>query len=137
MNLLQKFRALPVKEMQFIAEALLLLFFARILLFAMPFRICIKTVKTVHSSDHPDMDKLTILKRAMDRAYPLVFRKDGCLAQSLAARWMLQRRGIPSVLYFGVKRDSHGKFVAHAWLTADDLEIVPRNGDYTVLTAFK
>lgn len=41
-----------------------------------------------------------------------------CLPQALAAHWMLRRRGIPSVIRFGVQRQSEGNLAAHAWLYA-------------------
>lgn len=42
-----------------------------------------------------------------------------CLAQALAGRVMLRRRGLPSTVSFGVRDTSRGlKF--HAWLVHDD-----------------
>src|SRR6266540_2459767 len=42
-----------------------------------------------------------------------------CLTQALVAHVMLSRRGHPSNLRIGVKRDVHGTFTAHAWLERD------------------
>ncbi|HST09035.1 MAG TPA: lasso peptide biosynthesis B2 protein [Terriglobales bacterium] len=39
-----------------------------------------------------------------------------CLAQGLAATWMLRRRGLESTLSFGADRGSSREFIAHAWL---------------------
>ena len=41
-----------------------------------------------------------------------------CLAQAVAGKWMLQRRGLPSTLYLGVERVHDGEkwLEAHAWL---------------------
>ncbi len=39
-----------------------------------------------------------------------------CLAQALAGWWMLGRRRIGGVLYFGVAREEGKAFCAHAWL---------------------
>ena len=41
-----------------------------------------------------------------------------CLAQAVAGKWMLQRRGLPSTLYLGVDRVHDGEkwLEAHAWL---------------------
>ena len=41
-----------------------------------------------------------------------------CLAQAVAGKWMLQRRGLPSTLYLGVERGSDEEkwLEAHAWL---------------------
>jgi hypothetical protein len=41
-----------------------------------------------------------------------------CLAQAVAGKWMLRRRGLPSTLYLGVERVHEGEkwLEAHAWL---------------------
>lgn len=39
-----------------------------------------------------------------------------CLTQALSAQIMLAKRGCPSVLHIGVKRQDDGEFGAHAWL---------------------
>lgn len=46
-----------------------------------------------------------------------------CLAQALAARAMLRRRGIGSVLHVGVARSEAAPFEAHAWLDAAGVEV--------------
>ena len=39
-----------------------------------------------------------------------------CLAQALAATWMLRRRGLEPTLSFGADPGKSREFVAHAWL---------------------
>jgi hypothetical protein len=39
-----------------------------------------------------------------------------CLAQAVAGKWMLRRRGLPSTLYLGVDRGRESWLEAHAWL---------------------
>jgi hypothetical protein len=46
-----------------------------------------------------------------------------CLAQALAARAMLRRRGIESILHIGVARSDSAPFEAHAWLDAAGVEV--------------
>ena len=46
-----------------------------------------------------------------------------CLAQALAARAMLNRRGIASLLHVGVARSQAAPFEAHAWLEAAGVEV--------------
>ena len=61
-----------------------------------------------------------------------------CLAQSIAGKFMLRRRGLSSCLYLGTKKDERRNLAAHAWLQAGN-EIVIGGGDhetYTVLSAF-
>lgn len=65
-----------------------------------------------------DVHQVSILRiswavRVLSRRMPWARQ---CLVQALAARWMLQRRHIPSTMYFGVAKDDTGRFLAHAWL---------------------
>jgi hypothetical protein len=46
-----------------------------------------------------------------------------CLAQALAARTMLRRRGVASRLHVGVGRSKEAPFEAHAWLEAAGVEV--------------
>ena len=46
-----------------------------------------------------------------------------CLAQAIAARVMLKRRGVASVLHFGVAKGATKAFDAHAWLDAAGVEV--------------
>lgn len=46
-----------------------------------------------------------------------------CLAQALAARAMLRRRGIGSILHVGVARSDAASLEAHAWLEAAGVEV--------------
>lgn len=41
--------------------------------------------------------------------------RSNCLAQAIAGKMMLWRRGIPSTLYLGLKKDAN-QLEAHAWL---------------------
>jgi hypothetical protein len=46
--------------------------------------------------------------------------KSACLAQALAGKWMLGRRGLHGTIRLGVARDADGNLQAHAWLYAGD-----------------
>lgn len=46
-----------------------------------------------------------------------------CMQQAVAARTMLARRGIVSVLHYGAGRDPAGALVAHAWLDAAGVKV--------------
>jgi hypothetical protein len=46
-----------------------------------------------------------------------------CLQQAMAARSMLRRRGVPSVLHFGAARGETKPLDAHAWLDAAGVEV--------------
>ena len=115
-------------------EATLFLYMAKAMLMILPFKICIRTIKSKGTSEKADIANLKLIKVAIRRANKLSFWKNVCLVQSLAASWMLQRRGIKSTLRIGVNRDSRKELVAHAWLMVQDFEIVPQGGEYLHLT---
>ncbi len=62
-----------------------------------------------------------------------------CLVQAVAATWMLQRRRIPSTLYFGLaKEESDGELKAHAWVRSGTQVLTGAQGrqDFTVVATF-
>jgi hypothetical protein len=117
-------------------EALSFVFLAKIMLTLLPFRLCIRTVKVTQYQHDADASELRHVRNALTRANRLLCWKNVCLVQSFAARWMLQRRRIGSVLSIGAMHDQQKKLIAHAWISAGNFEVVPRGGNYTPLTTF-
>lgn len=76
------------------------------------------------------------IRMAIQRASKISPWKNRCLVSSLAARLMLRWRRIDSKLFLGVTKERGGKMTAHAWLTVDGEEIVPRSGDYLTMYEF-
>lgn len=136
MKLLMKFFHLPAKERAFFAEALTLLWIARIMLILFPFRICIKTIQKKKKGKQASPDILDRIRHSTIRANRTAIWKNICLVQSFAARWMLQRRGIESTMTIGVARDAQGKMIAHAWLSSGDFQIVAVNGGFVTLISY-
>ena len=66
--------------------------------------------------------------------------ESACLAQSLVAQKMLQKRGISGVFYLGAMKDEEdkSKMKAHAWSQCGDAIITGGSGheDFTVLSVF-
>jgi hypothetical protein len=56
-----------------------------------------------------------------------------CLPQAMAARAMLDRRGVPSVMHFGTAKGEAFTLSAHAWLDAAGVEVTgyPLDGSFT------
>ena len=63
---------------------------------------------------------------------------NSCLVQAIAGRWMLLRRGLPYVLYFGILKDESGVFKAHAWLQSGTRILTGGRGrrKFTVVSIF-
>lgn len=57
-----------------------------------------------------------------------------CLPQALAGRWVLKRRGIPSQIVLGSRRDDSG-LALHAWLKVGD-SVVTGAKEYETYHAF-
>ncbi len=47
-----------------------------------------------------------------------------CLIRALALRMLLASRDIATDLHIGARKDEHGQFAAHAWLTCNDTILV-------------
>lgn len=76
------------------------------------------------------------IKEALRRSSPLSPWKNKCLVSSLAARCMLKRRKIRSDLFLGVGKNEAGRMVAHAWIIADGIEMVPKGELYMEIKSF-
>ncbi|MFM7022546.1 MAG: lasso peptide biosynthesis B2 protein [Flavobacteriales bacterium] len=50
-----------------------------------------------------------------------------CMVQAVSAKWMLKKRGIPSTIYFGVKKEGQ-ELKAHAWLKVGEIVVIGRAG---------
>jgi hypothetical protein len=79
---------------------------------------------------------------AVTRAARYVPFKAVCLPQAMAARVMLNRRGVKSVMHFGAARGDNRNeakpFEAHAWLDAVGVEVTgyPVMGEFTEIACF-
>lgn len=60
---------------------------------------------------------------AVTRAAGHVPFKAVCLPQAMAARVMLRRRGVASVMHFGAGKSDDNRLDAHAWLDAAGVEV--------------
>jgi hypothetical protein len=135
MHLLLKFFHLSVHNKLLFTEALFFLYLAKVMLIFCPFRICYHSIQKTPPGIGCDKVTATGIKSALAKANRLTFWKNRCMVQSVAGRWMLKRRGIASSFFIGIRHDSRKKLTAHAWLTADGLEIVPRGNGFIPVTA--
>lgn len=126
MNNIRKFILLPREERILFLEAVLFLYLSKALLF-LSFSFCMKRLKT--SNDlivASDTIQLKKIRDAVSRANKLAFWKNICLVKSFAARFMLQRRGIASVMYLGLQIRNGKELFAHAWLVSGEFYVTPK-----------
>lgn len=75
---------------------------------------------------------------AVTRAARHVPFKAVCLPQAMAARVMLKRRGVASVMHFGAAKGETKPLDAHAWLDAAGVEVTgyPVANEFTEIACF-
>lgn len=133
---LQRFSRLPLADRLLTIEAAIFLAIARTWLLVVPFRKIAETLGTSHSasasnhvlapvSEEQD-EKAKRISEAVKRAAKNIPVHAVCIQQAIAAKIMLERRGIHCVMHFGVARglpDSGAALRAHAWLRTANVEI--------------
>jgi hypothetical protein len=147
---LTRFRQAEAGKRALAVEALAWLAIARLGLLVVPFPRLARLIGDFMSPDDPRVARAlagasperaalaaTIGQIVTEAARAAPFRAV-CLPQALAARAMLARRGVASVLYFGAARGEHKPFDAHAWLDAAGVEVTgyPVAHDFTKIACF-
>jgi len=133
----RKFGELPWKEQLLFSEAYFLHLTTGLILKVIPFRWIARVFSSRQSSvGSPQSEVVELIKTALGRASRVSPWKNKCLVSSLAGRCMLRRRKIESQISLGMAKDNEGRPIAHAWLRSGEVELVTRNGDYTLLYTF-
>src|SRR5215469_11402898 len=115
-----KFWSLPACEKKLFCEASILLLLSVTGVKAIAFRHIDRFLRTHWNdgarggNDHHQESEL--VRRSVSRAANALPWKSLCLSRSIAEFIMLRRRGIPAVLFAGVKFSGHSSLDAHAWV---------------------
>ena len=122
MGRLAKFWSLTRREKKLLSEAGILLVLSN---------ACVKTIAFKHIDrflrthwndaiqdgiDHEQ--EIRLVWRSISRAGKLLPWKSWCLSRSIAEFIMLRRRGIPAVMFAGVRISGNCSLDAHAWVDA-------------------
>lgn len=126
-HLLRRVRQRSPHQLIDFAEAFLLLGIARISIAVLPTRRLLSWSRChrckTHSDDAEQEARIERLRArvswAVTRAARYTPWDSKCLAQALAAKWILKRYGVGAELFFGVARDDQSKLIAHAWLVQE------------------
>jgi hypothetical protein len=133
-RLLLRVRQVDNRRRALLIEAVAYLFAARLALIFIPFPRLARRIGTfvppadaraATSQGAPAADQARLAKDigwAVTRAARYVPFDAVCLPQAMAARVMLKRRGVKSVMHFGAAKGEH-KLDAHAWLDAAGVEV--------------
>ena len=143
---IKKFTKLSLEEKKLFLEAYVTLGMMRTAILTISFKRLTRSLE--HLPKKKELTKLSeeeieTAKRAgqaIIRASAYTPWESACLAQSLTAQKMLQKRGIPGVFYLGAMKDEEekSKMKAHAWSQCGDAIITGGGGheEFTVLSVF-
>jgi hypothetical protein len=115
-----RWRALSAAKKRLLLEAFGALAVARCALVLLPvrwiFRWLEKPIRGTPSAPPDVVERVRWAVLAVARYGPVSFV---CFPQALAAHAMLRRRGIGSIMHYGVRRSADRKLRAHTWLEVD------------------
>lgn len=143
MSVLAKFIRLSWLDHLLLLEATIWLGIARMAILIAPFRLLARhcgrqmmEVPAVEELEHKYLlQQVSWAVAVMSRYLPW---ESKCLAQALAAKMMLNYRGIPSTLYLGLAKDRGKQLKAHAWLRSGTFFLTGSRGknQFTVVSTF-
>lgn len=126
-----------------LAETTLWLLLARLAVLTLPFQRVMRTSGVQHAVSPATIspEQAAVAKKvawALDAVRWATPWDSNCLARSLAGKRLLQRRGVDSTLYLGVRKKDPKSLIAHAWLRCGERYITgaPEHEGYTVVSTF-
>lgn len=132
---LRRFTQVSKHRRALVVEAVAWLLLARLALIVIPFpRLArhlgtfvtptvARALQTKSKRSQDDTRRAEEVGWAVTRSARYVPFKAVCLPQAMAARVMLKRRGVASVLHFGAAKGQDKPLDAHAWLDAAGVEV--------------
>jgi Transglutaminase-like superfamily len=124
---MRKFWRLPWTDRFLLVEALLCLAFAAAAVAALPFRHIARWASLRRRGTVPSeamraaaIERVRWAVMACARRVPW---RAMCFEQGLAAQFMLRRRGVPAVLYYGAAHDDEQRLAAHVWVKDGDIDV--------------
>jgi hypothetical protein len=140
MNSLKKLLLLNITERKMLFEAVITLFWVKILVVLSPLRWYANILGKERAVTPEDMYANEIIfeiARAIVRGRKVFPWKTLCLCEAVTAKIMLNRRQIVSTLYLGVAKEK-GTLIAHAWLRCGTTYVTGKQGmeRFTVVSTF-
>ncbi|HXC56370.1 MAG TPA: lasso peptide biosynthesis B2 protein [Rhizomicrobium sp.] len=144
----RRFATLPGRRRGLLLEAVCWLAAVRVALLFVPFRILAARFGTLTSpgaaqaptpaASDGELAAAREISWAVTRAARYVPFRAVCLPQAIAAKAMLGRRRIASVMHFGVAKKKDAALAAHAWLDAGPVQVTgyPFDMDFTEVARF-
>jgi len=128
-SLMGKFFRLPRQDRLLLLEATLWLAIAGLAIAVLPFRqigrLAARSIRRSEPSPQARLREVKRIRWAIVVSAPRVPWRAMCFQQGLAAQFMLRRRGVSSVLYYGAAthNDQTG-LSAHVWVRDGDVDVI-------------
>lgn len=148
-RLLLRLRQIDNQRRGLLVEAVFCLLAARLALAFVPFPSLARRLGTfvapadarAAAKSEATTDQAQLAERvgwAVTRAAHYVPFGAVCLPQAMAARVMLKRRGVASIMHFGAAKGQNKPLDAHAWLDAAGVEVTgyPVGKNFTEIACF-
>ena len=124
----RRFWRLPRHDRVLVLEAALWLAVASFAIAVLPFRHLGRLAGIpIRRPQLPSQTRVTEVRRIRWAVVSTARRvpwRAVCFQQGLAAQFMLRRRGISSVLYYGAAPDKQNGLSAHVWVRDGDIEVI-------------
>jgi hypothetical protein len=127
------FFRLPSRDKFLFFETGFILFISRLLVFLFPFKTLAKLLGK-HMEESPQhisydqREKSRKVGRSIKKISLYAPFRSMCFEQAMTCKFMLNRRGISSTIYFGVAKDQNQKLRAHAWTRSANLILTGAKG---------
>lgn len=127
-SLLGKFFCLPRRDRLLLLEATLWLAVAGFAIAVLPFRhvgrLAARPIRRPEPPEHTRHREVRRIRWAIVVSAPRVPWRAMCFQQGLAAQFMLRRRGVPSILYYGAAPDDIRGLSAHVWVCDGSVKVI-------------
>jgi hypothetical protein len=139
---LGKFRRLDWRDRFVLVEAMMALGVASAAIAILPFRRIGRLAELRSRGTIPSADQRRDIIRRVRWSLLASARRAPwralCFEQGLAAQWMLRRRGIPSVLYYGAAPNNTKGLAAHVWVRDGNVDVIGGEtaSEFALLTTF-
>lgn len=133
-----RFRRLVWRERLLFAEALAALALASLAVALLPFRLVAAAASRGAARREADAETVDAVRRAVEAWARRVPWRAVCFQRGLAVHWMLRRRGLASLLHYGVGRGDDRALAAHVWVSAGGRDAIGGEGagGYVCLATF-
>jgi hypothetical protein len=126
--LIGNFFRLPWQDRLVLLEATLWLAVAGLAIAVLPFRhvgrLAARPIRRPEPLPQERRREVKRIRWAIMVSAPRVPWRAVCFQRGLAAQFMLRRRGVPSVLYYGAEMDDGGDLSAHVWVRDGVVDVV-------------